>query len=226
MNYNKLELFVSAARLRRYLLACGNSKERALELYKANLLLAESFYPILNYFEIFFRNSINRELIRFFNDTNWIITGKNGFMNHRKLAGTRYFLRDCVIKAEYSLRQRGRHVTHSAIVAEQTFGFWASFFEAKPFGLVGASVLNAFPLRPSPTSRSTIRDMLNEIREFRNRVYHNEPICFNGRHIDFSEAESARLKMYTLLSWVDKDLCSHVRYFDRVEKRLIVAKRV
>ncbi len=226
LNYDKLELFVSKARLGRYLRACGNSKPRALELYKANLLLAEAYYPILNYFEIFFRNALNRELIRFFNDPKWIITEKNGFMSHRALSRTGFFIQNSVIKAENSLNSRGRMVTPSALIAEQTFGFWSSFFEAKPFGLLKASILNVFPLRPSSVNRASIRDMLNEIRDFRNRIYHNEPICFDNHHIDFSDTERIRLKIYLLLSWVDSDLENHVKFYDRIPKRLITAKRI
>ncbi len=226
MNYDKLELFVSTARLRKYKVACEGSKTRALELYKANMLLSQAFYPILNHFEVFFRNAVNRELVGHFEDPRWIINEKDGFMSHRSLYRTRFFLKKSVEKAERSLLEIGRPITTSGVMAEQSFGFWTSFFEARHFGLVRASVLNVFPFRPSSTDRSSIRDTLKEIRDFRNRVYHNEPICFDDSHIDFSSAESARTKIYTLLDWIDSDLRNHVWYYDRIDKRLSVAKRV
>ena len=55
MNYNKLEYYVSQPRLNRFLIASGNSKVKAQKLYYANLKVAQSFYPVLNIFEVFFR---------------------------------------------------------------------------------------------------------------------------------------------------------------------------
>lgn len=226
MNYNKFGLYVSTPRLRKYKIACDNSESRALELYKANMFLSQAFYPILNNFEVFFRNAVNRELIKHFNDPRWIITEKESFMSDPSLSGTDFYLRNSIEKTERRFRRSRRLATPSAIMAEQEFGFWTSFFETRPFGLVRASVLDVFPLRPSSTDRASIRDMLKEIRDFRNRVYHNEPICFDNGNIDFRGAENVRSKIYILLSWIDGELCSYVRYYDRVDKRLSVAKRV
>ncbi|MCW3804336.1 Abi family protein [Plebeiibacterium marinum] len=226
MNYDKLELFVSTSRIRKYLFACNNSKTRALELYKANILLSEAFYPILNNFEVLFRNAVNRELIKHFDDPKWIINEKDGFMSHPSLRKTDFYIKKSVISAEKRLNRKRRPLTPSAIMAEQEFGFWTSFFEAKPFGLLKASILNVFPFRPESTDRSAIRDILKEIREFRNRVYHNEPICFDDGHINLSDAINVRRNIYSLLRWIDYDLFKYVWYYDRLEKRINAVKRI
>lgn len=226
MNYDELELFVSSARLGRYLRNCGNSKQRALELYKANMQLSKEFYPILNHFEVFFRNAINREVIRHLNNPRWIIDEKDGFMLHPSLKSTRFYLRNSVKKAEKELRKKGMHISGASVLAEQTFGFWTSFFEPEPFRLLRGSVMNCFPLKPQSINRKKLRKKLKDIREFRNRVYHNEPICFDRGNISFSKLESARLDIYEALDWMDAKLSNHVRFYDNIPKRLATAKRV
>lgn len=76
MDYNKLEHFVSVPRLDRFLNACGGSKPDAQQLYKDNLRVAESFYPVLHLFEVFLRNAINTRLTDYFGNPDWIIIEK------------------------------------------------------------------------------------------------------------------------------------------------------
>ena len=79
---------------------------------------------------------------------------------------------------------------------------------------------------PAGTNRSTISQKLNRIREFRNRVYHNEPICFNGNMIDFTYAENIKNKIYEILSWIDGDLNDYVEYFDAIDNKISIAKNI
>ena len=226
MNYNKLELFVSTARLGRYLRACGNSKTKALELYKANLLLSGSFYPIMNYFEIFFRNMINREIVGHLQNPRWIIDEKQGFMSDPVLTPTHFYLRNSVQKAENELRRRRMHISAAGVLAEQTFGFWTSFFEPEPYRVLQGAVMNCFPLKPPAINRRALRAMLKDIRSFRNRIYHNEPICFDNGSISFVKLEKTHADIYNLLDWMDSELANHVRFFDRIPKQLLTAKRI
>jgi len=53
MNFNKLEYYFSQPRLNRFLAASGNSKAKVQNLYHANLKVTQSFYPVLNIFEVF-----------------------------------------------------------------------------------------------------------------------------------------------------------------------------
>ena len=69
--YDKLEIFLSKYRLEPYLLASGNDKNKAVELYNYNINLSKSLYPLLNYFEIILRNVCNNKLIEKFKN-NWM----------------------------------------------------------------------------------------------------------------------------------------------------------
>jgi len=226
LQYNKLELFLSKPRLDRFLQACGGSESKALELYKSNLYLAQAFYPVLNLFEIILRNTINRTLIDHFQDSDWIITQKNGIMADKSLKPSFYFLKKSISKAEKKLIKKKVRVTASKIIAEQSFGFWTSLFEPHHYRLLKGSIIHCFPLKPVSENRSSIAISLRNIRDFRNRVYHNEPICFNSNSINLDHAEQIHKEIYKLLDWIDSELSGFVKYHDQIQKKIISAKRI
>lgn len=220
MDYNKLEYYLSQPRLNRFLIATGNYKPRAKKLYRINLRVAQAFYPVLNLFEIFLRNVINYQMLAHFANPNWIIAEKNGFMSHASLNGTRYHLKNSVNKAERAIRRRGGTITPGKVIAEQSFGFWTSLYDTHHYRLIGGVVIHCFPSKPAVINRSSINQKLNRIREFRNRIYHNEPICFNGPNIDFTEATNIKNEIYELLDWMDADLVNYVEYFNGIDAKI------
>ena len=220
MKYEKLEHFVSLSRLDRFLTASDGSKTKAQELYKANLKVAESFYPILHLFEIFLRNTINYKLTEHFSNPDWIVTEKNGFMNNPNLKLSKYFLKKQIINAETRVKRRGGTITAGKIIAEQMLGFWTSLFDTHHYRLLRGSIIHCFPNRPSEIQRKEINLTLDKIREFRNRVYHNEPVCFKGNKIDFTEANEIKNNIYEVLGWIDPDLSKYVKQFDQVDNKI------
>lgn len=219
MNYIKLEQFVSKPRLERYLHSCSNSQTRALELYKANLKVSQTFYPILNLMETFLRNSINHQLSQHYSDIDWILNQKNGFMNHYSL-GPKFWLKSQIDKAE--VKTNGK-ITSGKIIAEQTLGFWTSLFEPRHYKLVSGYVIHCFPNKPRHINRNVISKNLNEIREFRNRIYHNESICFNKKNIDFTQAIHVKKLIYETLAWMDTDLINYIMQFEMVDEEIHLA---
>lgn len=219
MKYEQLEKYVSKARLDRYLVSCGNSKERAQKLYEANILLSQAFYPILNLLETFLRNSINDNLSAFYKDDAWIINQKSGFMSDASLAPY-YGLKTQVINAEKNTRGT---ITAGKIVSEQTFGFWTSFFDRRHYRLIRGNVIHCFPNKPSLKNKDDIANMLRNIRELRNRIYHNEAICFNNITIDFAHAKKVKAEIFELLEWMDADLRIYVKKFDDVDSKITYA---
>jgi len=218
MNYEKLEYYLSKPRLERFLIATGNSKSKAIELYNLNLIVSQSFYPILNLFEISLRNIVYYQISKFFKNPDWIITEKNGFMSDTSLKPSKFFLKNSVIKAEKSIKQE--NISVGKIIAEQSFGFWTSLFDTHHYKLIGGCVIKSFPNKPRNTNRKLISSKLNKIRKFRNRIYHNEPICFNGSSIDFSNALFIKNEIYELLSWVDNDLKKYIYNFDDIDSKI------
>lgn len=226
MQYNKLQYFISQPRLGRFLAACGYSRKKAQKLYRINLRVAQAFYPILNLFEIFLRNALNNEMSIHFSDPDWIINEKYGFMNDAGLTGTRFFLKTSVQKAENTVLRRGNSVTPDKIVAEQTLGFWTSLFDVHHYRLLRGALIHAFPNKPAFINRSLLSQKLILIRDFRNRIYHNEPICFIDNRIDFTHVRHVRNEIYALLTWMDSELPAYVNYFDAIDAKIYRAERI
>lgn len=216
MNIEKLTRFISKPRIDRYLTAVGESSEKAIKLYQINLRVSQAFYPFLHLFEIFFRNAINHELTVHFNNPNWILDEKSGFMSDSSLAQSRYFLSKSVQKAEQLIAIKGGAPTAGRVIAEQSFGVWSSFFEPQHFKLVNGSVLHSFPYKPAHVNRRAISEKVKRIRKFRNRIYHNEPICFQGNEAGFSDALNIRKEIIEMLQWMDPDLDKYAADFDNI----------
>ena len=213
MEFEAFEIFVSKPRLARYLISCSNSQGRAMKLYAANIRVAQAFYPVLNLFEIFLRNGINEKLSNYFADQAWLVNQKDGFMNDSSL-GPKYWLKSQVVKAEINLK--GKFAAGN-LIAEQTLGFWTSLFEPRHYKLISGVVIKCFPHKPSFVNRNSIAVLLKDIREFRNRIYHNEAICFIGTRVDFTHAIKIKTELYNLLVWMDADLMDFVHPFDSID---------
>ncbi|MEA5258980.1 hypothetical protein VB264_14385 [Arcicella aquatica] len=226
MNINKLEQYLSPTRFNRFLQATNHSALKAEELYGANLNVAKSFYPVLNLFEIVLRNSIDISISTHFGDSDWIINQKNGFMSDKSLMASNFYLKKSIEKAQKTITNKKVTVTSGKIIAEQSFGFWTSLFETHHFKLIGGCVIQIFNNKPKHINRNIITKKLTKIREFRNRIYHNEPICFNGTNIDFTEANQVKNEIYNLLKWIDTDLATYVQNFDSIDDEILLAMNI
>lgn len=212
--------YLSRPRYNRYLTAVGNDNNRAKRLYNANIRLAQSFHQILSQFEVVLRNSLNNKLSVHFADTDWIINQKNIFMRHNSLSSSHFYLRTSVIKTELSLTRKGIPITSGKIISDQNFGFWIAFFLPHHYSLVGGQPIHIFPNKPSIEDRASLYSKLDDIRSFRNRVNHCEPICFNGNHINCHDAIDIRNKLYNLIEWINPDLVPFFKSLDNTQSKI------
>lgn len=213
--------YLSRPRINRYLTATANNSTRAKKLYHANIRLAQSFHPILSQFEVVLRNSLNIILSTHFNDPDWIINQKTGFMRHNSLRNSHFFLKNCVQSTETKLARRAIPITCGKIIADQSFGFWLAFFLSHHYSLVGGQPIHIFSNKPLTENRASIYDKLDDIKSFRNRVNHCEPLCFVGHNIDCSYALDIRTKLYNLVQWIDPNLVPFFESFDNIQNRII-----
>ncbi|MFN8340266.1 MAG: Abi family protein [Cyclobacteriaceae bacterium] len=235
MKFEKVRLFVSAPRLDRYLLAVANKKTRAVRLYKANLKISQAFLPVLAILEVAIRNRLNTILTAHFSDPDWITNQKNAFMIDPRLRRfdqrTRrqipnHTLRQQVEKAERKLRSARVTITSGKVISEQTFGFWTEFFERSHYRILLGRPIQIFANLPPRHGRQIAYETLNNIRLFRNRLYHNEPICFNGNAIDFQKAEDIYDAIRDVYSWLDPELLRWIGDVDTVTKKINSAKQI
>ncbi len=109
MDYQKIEYYLSQPRIARFLSATKGNTPLAYQLYLDNLRLAQVFHPLMGVLEVTLRNAINEQLSRYFNDSEWIMHQRQGFMQdkrlrrydprHRKMVQNTY-LSDNVTQAE------------------------------------------------------------------------------------------------------------------------------
>lgn len=235
MKFEKIRLYVSTPRIGRYLQATGNNKSKATRLYKANLKLSQAFLPIIAILEVTLRNRINTILTAHFSDSDWILNQKNGFMIDPSLAHidkrtgkniTNRYLKSEVEKAEKRILRSGAVVTSGKIISEQTFGFWTDLYEVHHYKILFGRPIQIFSNLPSGYGRKEVNDGLNKIRIFRNRLYHNEPICFKGTTKDFQHAEEIHTIITNTLTWIDFELVNWIKNIDGVKKQIDSAKRI
>lgn len=235
MKFEKITLYLSTQRIDRYLIATGNQQTKAIRLYKANLRIAQSFHPLLGALEVTLRNRINTILTTYFSDPDWIINQKTGFMidpslthtdRRTKRRITNDFLKSSVEKSEQRLRRLRIPITNGKIIADQSLGFWTDMFEVHPYKLLLGRPIQIFNNLPSGHGRSDVCDRLNKIRQFRNRIHHNEPICFNAAAIDFTYAEEVYDAIIAILTWIDPELIKWVKDIDMVKAKIASAKMI
>lgn len=203
ISYSQIESQLSQPRLKRYLTATGDNKTKAIQLYKANLRISKSFYPLVNVLEVAVRNSLDKVLSRHFGDTDWILNKQRGFMSDNSLRQGNFYLKNQVSKAIRNLRNRNAHITSGKVIAEQTFGFWTALLKPHHYRLLQGKPIDAFPNCPHNYQRNDFLRELNKLRDFRNRIYHNEPICFSNNVVGFSTASEIHDLILEVLEWID-----------------------
>lgn len=212
--------YLSRPRYNRYLNAAGNNKNRAKRLYNANIRLAQATHPLLTQFEVVLRNSLNLHLSSHFIDPDWIINQKNGFMKDNSLRRSNYFLRRSILITENKLMRRGIPITSGKIISDQNFGFWIALFLRHHYSLISGQPIHIFINKLSSEDRASIYSKLDDIRNFRNRVSHCEPLCFRDANIDCSEVEITRTKLYKLIEWIEPKLIPFFEKIDNIQSKI------
>ncbi len=235
MKFQDFRLLFSEARVNRYLLATANSTSKALKLYKSNLKTSQAFHPLLGILEVILRNRLNDILTLHFKNPDWILNERTGFMSDPSLRfkhkqtgkqKTNDFLKKEVTKAEKRLLKIQTPVTSGKIIAEQTFGFWTDLFEVHHYRLLRGKPIQIFSSLPAGHGRKEVNNELNRVRRFRNRINHNEPICFNGSHLDFSETSEVYKSLINLLIWINPEIMKLISDMDNVKKTILEAESI
>lgn len=199
MNEQQIKYYLSSPRFNVYLAKTNNSFEKAFQLYKVNIELSESFYPILSVLEICLRNAIHENLKQHFNDEFW-------FKNCLPIEFLPF-----VSEATQKLKRQHKTITSDKIIAELNFGFWNRLFNRNYTALLWKPLRLIFKNIPKHLrKRDEIADALYRIRTLRNRIYHYEPIFGN-----LNDIENQHRNMLTFIAWLDNNLPSTLLEIDR-----------
>ena len=219
MDFNNFLSAVSGERFGRYLSACSGNRRKAIILYRLNQRLSREIFSIVSCLEVGLRNKVDAIMAASFG-RDWlrdsILSGgmfdKPGTQNTKKIIGKVY--QDIVGKGPY---------TPSKLLSKMEFGIWKYMFAGPQYTASGRLLLKAFPKKPRSTrvcryDNTYIFGELNDINELRNRIAHNEPICFQPKTAlkSSSYALSQYARLYRLLLWMDLDSRPILRHLDHV----------
>jgi hypothetical protein len=208
MQFEDLEKLLSNTRLENYYLKFPNNKQKALEFYQLNTQIAESLYPLLSNFEVVLRNSINYSFIIHFKSTTWYEN-----LNYPELTSQ-------INEAKAKIHKKNNQITSDRIVSELTLGFWTSLFNKKYAKDLWKPLMYIFPYVDKQTNqRNIISNKLNNIRKFRNRIFHFEPICN-----DLQLLKKNHYQILELLDGINKDVLVWTKQIDRFDELFIKAK--
>ena len=207
MNYNKqyFEKVFSTKRMERYF-KLHEDENQAILHYRCNIELAESFYPCLSVFEVALRNALSRELETMTGREDWYVV----FSNTPGLTSLNRYI------TQASKQISGRHetVSPSKLIAELTLGFWVSLLNSEYEKVLWKHLRRAFPYMPkNMRQRKNVSAPLNTIRAFRNRIFHNESICWNLNRVSEIHDE-----IFMVIGWINKDLPTWLKTIDRFEE--------
>lgn len=154
MNATNIQNCFSQERLSTYAkLSKSQDLDEALVLYRLNLEISATIYPLISALEITFRNRIHRGFSEIYGDE-WPWNGSIAFMPFEK---------EAVLKA-------------NGKIADLHFGFWTALLSPKYseeyFSKISKSV---FP-NAHHISHKVIRIKFHDIRKLRNRLFHFEPV--------------------------------------------------
>ena len=209
MIYRTLERILSPERLAPYLAKHGGDIKKAIDHYKANIKISESFYPGIAILEVGLRNNIDLQLKRKYGTDNW-------FDDAIFIRDVSSFQIDKISDARRTIHREKKTVTSGKMVAELTFGFWTSLFDAKFERVLWKDLRLAFPKCPKKVrQRKNVSSKLNSIRKFRHRVFHHEPISWSITALDNYKKE-----IIEGIHWLNGNLTTFFKDTIRIEEVL------
>ncbi len=212
MNRHFYEKVFSVQRMGKYFNRYPNNEEKAIIHYKSNIELSESFYSILSVFEVSLRNSLHRELTTHFGTDDW-------YLRVGSVPGLRN-LTASINTAKRHIANRNESITANKIIAELNLGFWVRLFNTEYELILWKPLRKAFPyLEKSQRQRSNVSAPVNKIRDFRNRVFHHEPISWN-----LDRLEETHKRILIVMGWINKDLPKVAEKIDRVTEVILKVK--
>ena len=188
-------------------------EKKAIRHYQQNIQLAEALLPALSIYEVALRNSLIRELER--------MTGRSDWYAYFSTIPALKALDNQVDAARQHIVKRGEAVTPDKINGELTMGFWVLLLNAKYERLLWKDIRKAFPKMPkNKRQRKYVSAPLNEIRDLRNRVFHNESISWS-----LTRLEDLHKTILEVCGWIDPVLPQWIGTVERFDKVVLSVKR-
>lgn len=204
-----VERIISKERLEPYLNYHKDDLSKAIAHYKSNILISESFYPLLAVLEIGLRNSIDYQLTKRFNDKEW-------YDNKEFVKIATRFQIDRISQARTNIYSEKKEITPGRIISELSLGFWTSLFDTKFEMILWKNLRLAFPNCPKNIrKRKTMSSKFNGVRKLRNRIFHHEAITWN-----LNVLNSYKDEIIQGIEWLNSDLLEWIVELNHVEETI------
>ncbi|MDX2067057.1 MAG: Abi family protein [Haliscomenobacter sp.] len=111
------------------------------------------------------------------------------------------------------------------IISKLTFAFWCAIFNPDVYGTIfKGKVIEIFNFNnlaeKKEKNRETISLILNNIRHFRNRAAHNEPLIFYKQKLDLQRGELILQNIIEVLTLLSEDLKKYAEDIHLVKRHL------
>jgi Abi-like protein len=210
---NILPKLISAPRFSTYLKHVDNDVARALDLYQRNIKISAAFVVLVQVCEVIIRNAVV-EAIELVHGKNWYKS--TGFIRSlpQPKKHNHYNPQDNLKKLSHRYSASGK------IVAELNFAFWEKILttgQDNRLWLPTQNFKRIFPGCPHDLeiskARGELYNSLMNIRLFRNRIAHQEPIFYRELKEDYD-------RLLKVIEWRSPVAAKWVEKFEQVNSIL------
>lgn len=195
----ELDLYIkhlSQQRLSPYIRSNANS----IAVYKWNIALSESFYPLLHIIEVSLRNRLHQAIAEVVNDNSWLLNRNPKIF---KLVDNYWNIKIDITINEMIKKKKS---DEGHLISEMPFGFWNMLlgrrFENKQF-LWPKLKIKVFPFAHR-VKINEIRSQFSDIKRLRNRIFHYESIWH------WKDLQEQHNDILRAIHWIDPMLLKFV----------------
>lgn len=205
------EKWLSAERFTPYLESCGGDAEKALDLYRWNILLGQFLMRDISYFEVALRNSYNAVMeVCWSGETHWLLDDESPARKpvvRKSGKGETDVNRVNRIIIDKAVDGLPKGFSTGSLVSGLTLGFWVHLTDRPREAVIWRTGL--YKAWPKGTNRAKLQDCLDGILRVRNRIAHNERL-FDPKRGQLSP-RTANADAVRLLAWLQPDAAEYLR---------------
>ena len=205
--FKSLERSISSSRISTYK-SNGHTEIETIADYVLNAKISQNFYFLLQNLEVSLRNAIYESFKKNYPNSDFFYLFENNSFNRYKSKKEKHS-RECwkmLCGVKYKLKHM-QTLSDGKIIAELNFGFWTELLTSrdnKYTDMWRRIFLDVFPNYKIKSSidkdKISIALKIDDIRNFRNRIFHYEPI-YNQ-----SDLIKKHVDIFDILTWLNEDM--------------------
>ena len=205
--FKSLERSISSSRISTYK-SNGHTEIETIADYVLNAKISQNFYFLLQNLEVSLRNAIYESFKKNYPNSDFFYLFENNSFNRYKSKKEKHS-RECwkmLCGVKYKLKHM-QTLSDGKIIAELNFGFWTELLisrDNKYTDMWRRIFLDVFPNYKIKSSidkdKISIALKIDDIRNFRNRIFHYEPI-YNQ-----SDLIKKHIDIFDILTWLNEDM--------------------